>query len=514
MRLSYTASYPFLLVAVRVLYLAANNPGEFSFGDLLVSLGTCLGATMVVYLVSALLLRKRGEGRLPAFVTLVVVAWVFGAPAMAPAPWSPPPAGLAAAGLVGSALLTLGLARRPAVLRIGATYLTHTYAILVLWLVGDIALDWHRQREQIARSLLIQELGRPVQASLPIRSPTRNLYVIVLDEYANRTVLRGVLGFDNGPFEDSLRALGFHVPSSVRSNYVHTYLSLASLLNAAHVHPIEQELPPGTTDRTLANHLVAQNRVARFLQGHGYRFVFFPSSWWHSTHSSPIADSVVQVYPTFSVGRSLSQTAFRRILWQNTPIAWFYREAEGDAEIVRGTLEGIGRLPREHGPIFAFAHAMSPHRPYVLDSSCAVRPAGWRREAPLYVAQLQCLNALLLQTVTHLIRDSEVEPIIVLQGDHGTSFLRYSSAPSASQVPVEAARERFGAFGAYYLPGNGTGAFSDTVSVVNVLGLVLRQYFGADLPPQPDEHYLSLERSPFAFRRMDPGWLGLSREPQ
>jgi hypothetical protein len=75
-------------------------------------------------------------------------------------------------------------------------------------------------------------------------------------------------------------------------------------------------------------------------------------------------------------------------------------------------------------------------------------------------------------------------------------------------VPAAAARERFGAFGAYYLPENGAGAFTDTVSVVNVLGHILRQYFGADLPPQADEHYLSLERSPFAFRRMDPDWLG------
>jgi hypothetical protein len=42
-------------------------------------------------------------------------------------------------------------------------------------------------------------------------------------------------------------------------------------------------------------------------------------------------------------------------------------------------------------------------------------------------------------------------------------------------------------------------AFGDTVTVVNVLGNVLRQYFGVDLPRQPDDRYLSLERSPYEF---------------
>jgi hypothetical protein len=209
----------------------------------------------------------------------------------------------------------------------------------------------------------------------------------------------------------------------------------------------------------------------------------------------------------------LSRTEFRRVLWQNTIIAWFYREAGGDAEIVRGTLEGISRLPAERRPVFAFAHVLSPHSPYVLDSACSTRPTVWYRDPPSYIAQLQCVNAMLLRTVTQLIRDSDIAPIIVLQGDHGTSFLLFSGAPAASQVSAEAARERFGAFGAYYLPANGAGTLGDSVSVVNVLGHVLHQYYGADILPVPDEYYLSLERSPFEFHKVDAAWLGDRRNP-
>jgi hypothetical protein len=113
-----------------------------------------------------------------------------------------------------------------------------------------------------------------------------------------------------------------------------------------------------------------------------------------------------------------------------------------------------------------------------------------------------------LATVRELIRQSPVPPVIILQGDHGSKSLRFNDWPSAADVPAAAARERFGTFGAYYLPAGGAQAFGDTVTVVNVLGNVLRYYFGARLPREADAQYLSLEDTPYDFRRVDPGWLG------
>ena len=97
-------------------------------------------------------------------------------------------------------------------------------------------------------------------------------------------------------------------------------------------------------------------------------------------------------------------------------------------------------------------------------------------------------------------------PIIILQGDHGTAFLDYSGATTASRVNLEAAGERFSAFGAYFLPDSGATVFGntgDTVAVVNVLGRVLRTYAGADLPTVPDEQYLSIDRAPFDMYRVE-----------
>ena len=91
-------------------------------------------------------------------------------------------------------------------------------------------------------------------------------------------------------------------------------------------------------------------------------------------------------------------------------------------------------------------------------------------------------------------------PVILLQGDHGSQAAARDRLPTARRrCRRTAARERFGAFGAYYLPGGGAEAFGDTVTVVNVLGNVLRHYFGAHLPRAGDEQYISPARFPLQF---------------
>jgi len=119
------------------------------------------------------------------------------------------------------------------------------------------------------------------------------------------------------------------------------------------------------------------------------------------------------------------------------------------------------------------------------------------------VNQVRCLNTLLLRTVTTLIQRSAPAPIILLVGDHGTNSLRYSDAKSADAVSPAQARERFGAFGAFFLPGNGTQHLADSVTLVNVVAKVLNHYFEAGIQLAPDKLYMSLEQTPYLFVEVD-----------
>ena len=114
---------------------------------------------------------------------------------------------------------------------------------------------------------------------------------------------------------------------------------------------------------------------------------------------------------------------------------------------------------------------------------------------------------MLLLAVERILRDSDIPPIILLQGDHGTKVLGATGYSRSDEVPADAARERVGTFGAYYLPAGGAAAFGDTVTVVNVMGNVLRHYLGARLPRAGDELYISPAHFPYELRRVDARWL-------
>jgi hypothetical protein len=511
--------YPFLWASVPVLFRAHQSPGYTSLADIAAVTTGALVLVGAVYLVAALVLRGRADPYVPALAAMLGAVWLFGFDSAAHTlPHLPHHLAyvlLAVAGLALTVGLLRWLPRRPERLRTVSVFLALTGALLVVRFGVAIALDRRESRREVAQSALRRELARPIAARV-VPGPQRDVYLIVLDEYANADVLRTVFGYDNRPFLDSLRALGFHVPVSAGSNYAHTTLSLPSLLNAAHVYSAERELPRGSTDPTLMNQLLGDSRIVRFLQRRGYRYILFPSSWWRSTQTSPLADSVVHVVGGFELDRELGRSEFRRALRRGTIVDYVHRDEPWDGDFVRRTLDGVGQLPSIDRPVFAFAHVLSPHWPYAFDKDCRTprRLIGTERKAA-YIGQLQCLNGLVLATVGRLIRQSKVPPVILLQGDHGTAmrahWIKTSNSAPVEQVPASVAWERFGAFGAYYLPDGGAAAFGDTVTVVNVLGNVLRRYFGARLPREPDERFLSVEPDPFRFRRVDPAWVAGGR---
>ncbi|HZA97598.1 MAG TPA: hypothetical protein VE399_02385, partial [Gemmatimonadales bacterium] len=216
-------------------------------------------------------------------------------------------------------------------------------------------------------------------------------------------------------------------------------------------------------------------------------------------------------WPGFNPVREISRSDLRRSLIRTTALDYLIRDDAWDADFIRRTLSALEDVPEYDGPTFAFAHILSPHWPYVFKADCGVaaetQVSGRTGRQRAYTDQLQCLNRLLLHTVSTILQRSSVPPVILLQGDHGTNLLRYSDAPSATAVTPAQASERLGAFGAYYAPGGGRSLFADTVTVVNVLQKVLNYYAGAELQPSPDDLYVSLERTPYDFAPVNPAEL-------
>jgi hypothetical protein len=504
--------YPILFATLPVLQIAVGNPGTWTPQDLALMVFGAVAASGLVYAVLALIARGRWGGQLPAIATTLVVLGFYRY--VKTVRWVGQWVGAAAhplllAGGLGASLAVLWwFSRRPQLAERVGTFLSLMAVLLVGWSLATLVGERWKDRRLIQQSALLRRLGRSIgtRPAVVHAGAPRDIYLIVLDEYANASVLRERLGFDNRPFEDSLRALGFIIPV-VHSNYVHTAISIPSLLNSSHLLELGPEMGH-SMDPTLPNYLVQNNRSARFLRAHGYRYILFPSQWWLASSHSPEADLEFQPWHGWSLGRELSHTELRRVMRGQTPLKVLQPDFRDDVDYVRSTFSGMAQLATNPAPTFAFAHVLNPHPPFVFDRQCrpASRSAGGRtkeQRQQRYLEQLNCLNGLVLQLVTTLIRSSPQPPIILLQGDHGTNTLRFSNSPTAEAIPIEKARERFGAFGAFYLPGGGDREFGDSVTLVNVMGNVLRYYFGADLPREPDDMYLSLEGSPFRFHRVN-----------
>jgi hypothetical protein len=515
-----THAYPFLFAIIPVVRLVVENPGWMEADDAAVIVVAVLAACLVVYGLLLLATRRRG-GRLPPLVLLGVVLafWVYvRVAALVERRSSVSHEVLFPLWVAATVGIIWWLVRRPALLDRVERFLTLTSGVLVGWFILSIGVAQYRSARAVRDSAVVRRLTEPIRIRPGTKvGPQRDIYLIVLDQYANAEVTGRLFGFDNHVFLDSLRQLGFVVPA-VHSNYCHTFLSVPSMLNAAHIAGLSEELGRKSVDRTISDYLVRHNRTVPFLKSQGYHFVLSPSIGWEATMHDPRADVELQALRGWGPARVVASSGLRAVLYKTSLLKFVdLRMGRLIRDKVRGSLAVIAQVPKMPGPVFTFAHVMSPHDPYVFDRDCGpVDPKAGRRrpkaeaaayEAVAYVEQIQCLDRLVLDLVTTVLRTSEVPPVILLQGDHGSKTLMPSEDQGPEDITLAAGKERLGAFGAYYLPDHGGEVFGDSVTIVNVMGNVLRFYLGADVPREPDDLYLSVKDAPFALKRVDFGWL-------
>jgi len=124
---------------------------------------------------------------------------------------------------------------------------------------------------------------------------------------------------------------------------------------------------------------------------------------------------------------------------------------------------------------------------YIKDHSQKGYIAGYRR-------QIQYINNLILEMVDAILAQSETQPIIIIQGDHGPgAYLHWGSLERT--LPAE----RFGILNAYYFPDQDYAALYPSISPVNSFRVLLNQFFGGDYALIPDRHYYSRWSFPFDF---------------
>lgn len=345
-----------------------------------------------------------------------------------------------------------------------------------------------------------------------------DVYYIILDSYAREDILRDIYGFDNHNFIEDLGETGFYVATNSNANHSSTSFSLASSLNLNYIQALDVDLPPGSYPRALIE-TIRNNLVMRAFKDLGYTTIATASGTLPTSMTNAdlfltpeIENTQADVLSFLTQINSFEEqylytTILRApldLLRQETQtglVKWI-EDAGGAARqrtLVLSAFKHLEQIPSIRGPKFVFTHIISPHRPYVFSATGEVvhqseafsledtSPAeSSENEFELYKDQLLFINQKTLEATQSILEQSDVEPIIIIQADHGPAFGFIWHSPDQTNL-----KSKFPILNAYYLPDRCTRMLYPTISPVNTFRVVFNCLYQTDLELLGDKSYFT-----------------------
>jgi Sulfatase len=329
-----------------------------------------------------------------------------------------------------------------------------------------------------------------------------DIYYVVFDRYGDERTLREH-GVDNTPQFEYLANKGFFVARDSRSNYINTFLSLASSLNFTYLDEVPARVGGAAEDWRPIHELILSHRAGAFLRGQGYEY-FHLGTWHPSTRWNPQATRNINYYtavPRAAV-QLLDNPLFEPVQRAfDSPLIDHRRQ---HWERIVWQVDDAVRLAAAAGPKFVFLHLLVPHQPYVFDRDGRFVPRdeeNRRTRRENYANQVRAANALMRRLIDGVLERSPSPPVIVVQGDEGpypdgTEGRNYEW----SRATPDILRTRSGILNAYYLPGEHSTSLYASISPVNSFRVVFNAYLGTRLPLLPDRTIRhGSHRRPFTF---------------
>jgi hypothetical protein len=340
-----------------------------------------------------------------------------------------------------------------------------------------------------------------------IETNQRDIYYIVLDAYARQDVLKAVLNYDNSAFLTALKNRGFYIPDCAFSNYDGTDLTISSVLNYDFLQDLK--VSGGSMGQELAEDpsRIINNKVRNYFKQYGYSFV----TGRGYTPANDISDS--DIYLNYFIDKKgkddlaekkfsalyLNTTILRVLteLYRHNPTKysrlpfWWAFNQEANPELAGAIFwyyqnnyifDSLEKIPKKPGAFLVYAHINAPHGPYVFQSDGSFQyplgnPLSPQIEKVLYANTITYLNKRVLKLVDTLLKDSETQPIIIIQGDHGIHTL--TSGLDMHKI-----------LSAYYLPGDLVSPPYPTITPVNDFRLIIKNYFDHSIELSPDMLYV------------------------
>lgn len=366
-------------------------------------------------------------------------------------------------------LLLFYLKRRKDKMNRTTKYLNVLMIILILLDAGGLVLH----REKPHKEFLSDQFRRCDTCQKP------DVYLIIADEYAGKTELNDLFGFDNTQFETDLRNRGFHLVNDTRSNYNFTVYSMASMLNMQYLQNLEKN-SLNERDVFTCRELIKKNEVTGFLKQNGY--TVYNCSFF-DLESAPRAVTSFYFLPYRNM--VTAQTFTSRF---NYDLGAQFATAKKIVDIKKRNLYNVNDIDRlaskialekKGPPKFVYVHFPMPHHPYFLDRNGKPRPIDsiadeYKVDRRAYLDYLLYANKRLIALIDHINSVSSAPPVIVLMSDHG--FHEFADADTVAK------KYHFMTLNAVRLPGGDYKGFYDGMSNVNEFRVLLNTQFGQQLP--------------------------------
>lgn len=333
-------------------------------------------------------------------------------------------------------------------------------------------------------------------------SEKRDIYLIVLDGYGSNEILQDIYGYDNSWFTDELKSLGFIVVPNGKTNYSQTRTSFSSFLNMQYLSEILDQVGKKSIDARPLITMISDNLVTSNLRSIGYSITNLQSEFEYTEN----------MRANIKLNRKPFINNLNQMIIYNSGIYPILHESlfQWHRDDVNYPLSQLGNLQKYPSPKFVMAHIYSPHPPFVFDASgTAITPPYRYNGADAdgvieissqeyykkqYIEQLQYLSARALETVKAIQKNNDLEPIIILCGDHGPGL-------TVSQKDIEDSNhyERMHILNALYLPDIDPSVITEQHTHVNTFRIIFNEYFGGNYPILENRSFASNETFPYDF---------------
>jgi multisubunit Na+/H+ antiporter MnhF subunit len=467
--------YPFLFAVFPVLFLYSHNIKEVRLAQVFPALGILLVSSLLLWGIFLWIFKNKAKA---ALVTAVFILFFFSyGHIYDQLSYLDSALGI---GLISHALLVpiffvLWLLIAFLVFRSkknfdrAVGFLNLTAITLILINVFNIALfNINRPGTPTWQAEILID-GKPVKNIEGDKIDRRDVYYIILDEYAGLNAVKKIYGYDNEPFIKELEKRGFYVASESKTRYNLSEKSMAASLNMRFL--AEGDDP---------HKMIRNSSVAGLFKQLGYKIFIFPMN---AKTVFSISDEVFEFTEIWfnDFNLMLLKTSMfgflADIIVESGDYGRYYREK------VLYAFDKLKTLPDIKEPTFVYAHIICPHYPFVFDENGRpTKPENFFniRDKKYYLDQYIFTNKKIIDMVDSLLQRSEVPPVIIIQSDHG----QRGTAPHNRSYRMDVGRSWEDIFNGYFLPG-ADDAYKElhpAMSPINSFRLVFNTYFHTDFP--------------------------------